>query len=231
MTTTATATTTAATNRAGTAAAAANAVVEKKKSASFGGDFDSFLTLLTTQLKNQDPTKAMDVSEMTNQLVQFASVEQQIKMNDSLGQMVALQQTGQLTAAAPLLGQTIEVAGDQLSLQGGSATLRLPAAGRATTATVEIQDAAGRAIRQLELPLDTTSRDWKWDGRDQRGNKLVDGAYRFVVSGRDLNGAAQPVTGTVLARATGLERDGTNLKLMLGSLGVGFDQVRSVGAD
>jgi len=215
----------------GTATAAANAVVEKKKSASFGGDFDSFLTLLTTQLKNQDPTKAMDVSEMTNQLVQFASVEQQIKMNDSLGQMVALQQTGQLTAAAPLLGQRIEVASDQLVLQDRSATLRLPVAGRATQATLEIQDTAGRPLFRSDIRLGDTPKDWVWDGRDSGGIRRPDGAYRFVLSGRDDNGVAQPLTGGVVARATGVERDGTNLKLMLGSLAVGFDQVRSVGAE
>jgi len=219
------------TTAAGTATAAANAAVAKKSSASFGGDFDTFLTLLTTQLKNQDPTKAMDATEMTNQLVQFASVEQQINMNDSLEQLVALQQTGQLTAAAPLLGQTIEVAGDQLSLQDHAATLRLPAAGRATQATIAIQDLAGRTVLTSDVPLGDAATSFKWDGRDSTGTRLADGAYRYVVSGRDADGFAQPLTATSLARATGVERDGTNLKLLLGSVGVGFDQVRSVSPD
>ena len=67
---------TAAVQAATTAAAPASA--QKGRSAGFGSDFDSFLTLLTTQLKNQDPTKAMDAQQMTAQLVQFAQVEQQI---------------------------------------------------------------------------------------------------------------------------------------------------------
>lgn len=213
----------------GTAAAAANSALEKTKSAGFGADFDSFLTLLTAQLKNQDPTKAMDTTEMTNQLVAFAGVEQQIKMNGSLEDLIALQQTGQLTAAAPLLGRTVEVASDKLALQDGNAILRLPAAGRATEAVLKIQDAAGRTVREATLKLNAAPGDLVWDGRDQQGKQLADGVFRFTLDGRDVNGNAAPVTATVVGRATGVERDGANsLKLLLGKLEVGFDQVQSV---
>jgi len=199
------------------------------KTTGIGTDFNTFLGLLTTQLKNQDPTKAMDTQEMTNQLVQFASVEQQISMNGNLQKLINLQQASQLTAAAPLMGKVIEVESDQLSLQGGIGTLRLPAAGAATTARVTVLDAAGRTLKQADVALGTAPSTWTWDGRNTANRQQPDGAYRIAVAGRDQAGNPQTVTPTVLAKATAAER-GSNgdLKLVLGGLAVGFDAVRSL---
>jgi flagellar basal-body rod modification protein FlgD len=195
----------------------------------FGENFDTFLTLLTTQLKNQDPTKAMDTTEMTNQLVQFAAVEQQISMNGNLEKLIALQQAAQLTAAAPLMGKEVEVESNQIALQDGVGRLRLPAAGAATAATITVSDASGRTLRTADVALGSGETEWQWDGRDANGTRLADGAYAYAVTGRDETGAAQSVTATVLARATAAERqsDG-DLKLVLGGVVVGFDAVRSI---
>ena len=105
-----------------TSATATTAAAKAKTGTGIGADFNTFLGLLTTQLKNQDPTKAMDTQEMTNQLVQFASVEQQISMNGNLDKLIGLQQAAQLTAAAPLMGKVVEVASDRIALQGGTGT-------------------------------------------------------------------------------------------------------------
>lgn len=195
----------------------------------FGENFDTFLTLLTTQLKNQDPTKAMDTTEMTNQLVQFAAVEQQISMNGNLEKLISLQQAAQLTAAAPLMGKEVEVESNQIALQDGVGRLRLPAAGAATAATITVSDASGRTLRTADVTLGSGETEWQWDGRDANGTRLADGAYAYAVTGRDETGAAQGVTATVLARATAAERqsDG-DLKLVLGGVVVGFDSVRSI---
>jgi len=199
------------------------------KTTGIGADFNTFLGLLTTQLKNQDPTKAMDTQEMTNQLVQFASVEQQVSMNGNLQKLINLQQASQLTAAAPLMGKVVEVESDQLSLQGGVGTLRLPAAGAATTARVTVLDAAGRTLKQADVALGTAPSTWSWDGRNTANRQQPDGAYRIAVAGLDQAGSPQTVTATVLAKATAAER-GSNgdLKLVLGGLSVGFDAVRSL---
>jgi len=224
------------TTTAATAATAATqdptVPVAPKKQTGIGADFNTFLSLLTTQLKNQDPTKAMDTQEMTNQLVQFASVEQQINMNSNLQKMIGLQQAAQLTAAAPLMGQVVEVESDRLSLQDGSAALRLPAAGAATTARVTVLDAAGRVLRTADVALGAQPTTWTWDGRNSIGRRQPDGAYRFAVAGRDQNDAPQTITATVLARATAAERQsstaGGDLKLLLGGVSVGFNAVRSL---
>jgi flagellar basal-body rod modification protein FlgD len=194
-----------------------------------GSDFNTFLTLLTTQLRNQDPTKAMSPEQMTAQLVQFAQVEQQIRANASLRELIGLQQGSQLIAAAPLLGRQVEVEGGRLALQGGAATLRLPAAGAVGEATVLIQDGQGRTLREERVALGKEPREWRWDGRDAAGQLLPDGAYGFaVIAGVDAAGAPQALDATALARVTGVERRGGELRLMLGGFDVGFDRVRSL---
>ncbi|MFN7305969.1 MAG: flagellar hook assembly protein FlgD, partial [Alphaproteobacteria bacterium] len=116
----------------------ANPATSTAQSSTFAGDFNTFLTLLTTQIKNQSPTDPLDTNQMTSQLVQFASVEQQIATNQNLQSILALEQASQLTASAPLIGRNVEVEAEQISLQGGVGTLELPAAGASQTALVTI---------------------------------------------------------------------------------------------
>src|SRR6187397_847500 len=89
--------------------------------ATMAKNFDSFLTLLTTQLKNQNPLDPLDTNQFTQQLVQFAQVEQQLKQNDQLATLVSLQKTAQSTAALGFVGETVVVDGSTASLANGQA--------------------------------------------------------------------------------------------------------------
>ena len=191
-------------------------------------DFNTFLTLLTTQLKNQDPTNAMDPNEMTQQLVQFAGVEQQLKMNSNLETLISVQQGSQLVSAAPLMGRTVEVESDQLALQGGQATLRLPAAGEARVVAIGVLDARGNLIRTAQVELGSTRQDWTWDGLDSNGMQRPDGAYSYVLAGAASDGSEAAVTATVLGRATGVERSSGQVRLNLGAMTVDFDKLRGL---
>ena len=86
------------------------------------GNFNAFLTLLTTQLQHQDPLSPLDTNQFTQQLVQFASVEQQINMNTSLSTLISLQQTAQATAALNFIGATVVVGGSTAQLANGQAS-------------------------------------------------------------------------------------------------------------
>ena len=86
-------------------------------------NFQTFLTLLTTQLKNQNPLDPLDTNQFTQQLVQFAQVEQQLKSNDQLSTLVSLQQTAQATQALNFVGSTAVVDGSTAALTNGSAEL------------------------------------------------------------------------------------------------------------
>jgi flagellar basal-body rod modification protein FlgD len=212
------------------AAASANAATSTAQSSKFGGDFNTFLTLLTTQIKNQSPTDPLDTNQMTNQLVQFASVEQQIAMNQNLQRLLSLEQASQLTAAAPLIGQNVEVEAEQISLQSGAGTLRLPAAGASQTALVTIRGSGDRVIHQETVQLGSAPRTWSWNGRGSDGTSMPDGAYKVSVTGVDAGGKAEALPFTTIGRVTGAERVGGDVKLLLGQLQASFDKLRSVSS-
>ncbi len=216
----ATASATATNPAAGSATAAASKTI--------AGDFNTFLKMLTTQLQNQDPTNAMDPTEMTNQLVSFAQVEQQISMNTNLNALISLQQSQSLTASADLVGRRVELSGTTLPLQGGSATVRLPVATTATAARVQVLDNNGTILRSETVPLGKSATEWAWNGRTDAGTRLADGAYTYSVVGVGPNGSTVPLTGTALADVTGVQRHGNVLQLMFGPTGIGMDQVVSV---
>jgi flagellar basal-body rod modification protein FlgD len=191
-------------------------------------DLGTFLTLLTTQLRNQDPTTPMDTETLTQQLVQFASVEQQMAGNTTLTQLLELQQAGQLAGTADLVGRRVTLETETLPLQGGRAEVTLPRAGKAQQAVLEVRDAAGSVVRTATLPLGAAPTSWTWDGRDARGQQRPDGAYRVTVSGRGADGATTPVTFGVTGLVTGAVRQDGALMLRLGPASVGFDKLREV---
>src|SRR3954471_19803824 len=101
---------------------ASGASLTSTAGSTLAGNFQTFLTLLTTQLKNQNPLDPLDTNQFTSQLVQFAQVEQQLKSNDQLSTLVSLQQTAQNTAALEFVGQTVGVAGATAPLSNGVAS-------------------------------------------------------------------------------------------------------------
>lgn len=212
------------------AAASANAATSTAQSSKFGGDFNTFLTLLTTQIKNQSPTDPLDTNQMTNQLVQFASVEQQIAMNQNLQRLLSLEQTSQLTASAPLIGQKVSVEAEQITLQSGTGALNLPAAGASQTALVTIRGSGDRVMRQETVPLGNAPKTWSWDGKGADGLALPDGAYKVSVTGVSIGGKPEALPFTTVGKVTGAERAGGDLKLLLGQLQVSFDKLRNVNS-
>ncbi len=191
------------------------------------GNFQTFLTLLMTQLQNQDPTNPLDTNEFTSQLVQFASVEQQIATNRSLGQLIDLTQSGQVLQSSAMVGRQVEVASDRLSLQDGSATVKFTAATDAPV-TVVVTNSAGAKVSETLVQASTGSNQWTWDGRNSNGAQLRDGAYGVVVIGSNADGSAKALPFTVLGTATGVEQKDNAIKLQMGGLTVDFDKVKSV---
>src|SRR3954452_8242996 len=85
------------------------------------GNFQTFLTLLTTQLKNQNPLDPLDTNQFTQQLVQFAQVEQQLKQNEQLTTLIAIEKSAQATTALAFVGSTVAVDGQTTALANGKA--------------------------------------------------------------------------------------------------------------
>jgi len=151
------------------------------------GNFQTFLSLLTTQLKNQNPLDPLDTNQFTAQLVQFAQVEQQLKSNDQLATLVSLQQSAQATQALNFVGNTVAVDGQTAQLKNGSASWSFNMA-KPATATVTITNSAGATVYTGSYTVQTGQQNFAWDGRDNGGTLQPDGTYKLSVVAKDANG-------------------------------------------
>ena len=132
-------------------------------------DLNRFLNLLVTQLKNQDPLDPMDSSEFTSQLVQFASVEQQIFQNSNLETLVELQQTNQISSMVDFIDKVVEVDGTSFPLENSAAEFTYTMPQGARSASVIIRDSSGLSVLQRDANLDAGQHTFDWDGKDKFG--------------------------------------------------------------
>ena len=158
------------------------------------GNFQTFLSLLTTQLKNQNPLDPLDTNQFTSQLVQFAQVEQQLKSNDQLATLVSLQKSAQSTQALEYVGQTVAVEGTTAPLKDGSATWLLSAK-KAATATITIKSSTGQTVYSTTKSLSADSaQSFVWDGKDSSDLQWPDGNYTISVTAQDTSGQTVAVS-------------------------------------
>jgi len=179
--------------------------------------------MLMTQLQNQDPTSPMDTNSFTTELVQFASVEQQINTNSSLTQLISLTQSGQMMQSAGMMGKTVQLTANEIPLQSGSGALSFtaPSAG---TATITVSDNTGNILLANTVTTTAGSNSWSWNGQDAQGNKLSDGTYNVAVTGSGATALPFTVAGTV----TGVVNNSGTLNLQLGTMTAPFSSVESV---
>ncbi|MBT8472514.1 MAG: hypothetical protein KJN99_07905 [Marinicaulis sp.] len=161
-------------------------------------DFDTFLTLLTTQLRNQDPLEPLDTEKFTEQLVQFAGVEQSIQTNQHLEALLALQTASSNETALAMVGRIANVETDVATLTNESArwTYELPA--NAAASNVNVVDARGAVVAVLNGAATPGQHNVIWDGKMNNGGRAPEGAYRLVIDAIDADGA--PVSTSITSR-------------------------------
>jgi flagellar basal-body rod modification protein FlgD len=196
--------------------------------ASLADTFDTFLALLTTQLKNQNPLDPMESEQFTQQLVQFAGVEQSINSNKKLDQLVQLQTSNQLNGAVSYIGRSVEVVADQLMLDNGGAKITYGLDGKAAKTIISIVDTAGRTVRTLNGETDAGRHEFAWDGRDTNGAELPDGVYNFSVVAVDADETTVDTVTASVGQVTGIEIVDGAVTLNIGELGVPFDAIFAV---
>jgi flagellar basal-body rod modification protein FlgD len=179
------------------------------------GDYDSFLLLLTTQLKNQDPLAPLDATQFVSQLSQFASVEQMIVSNQKLDQIVSSLGANSILADIGLIGRTVEVSGSAAELRDGSLSLTYSLAKDAEQAAVVIRDADGNIVRQLPVSTTAGEHGLTWDGTDEDGDQLEDGTYTFTFGAADAEGKPVATQSDVTAAVMRVETTSSGSSLVL----------------
>jgi flagellar basal-body rod modification protein FlgD len=194
--------------------------------------FDTFLTLLTTQLQYQDPLNPMDTSEFTSQLVEFTGVEQAISTNQKLEQLIALQTDTQLTDAVGFIGKTVDSDGIILMLQDGEATITYDLGANADKANILIIDELGNTVRTLKLENSADRKvghhEIEWDGLDDDGDPLDDGLYGFLVTAIDADEVPVPLVQGTSGKVSGVKMVNGVVTLEIGELEVALSDVLGI---
>ena len=153
------------------------AAAQTKKSANNLG-IDEFLTLMTTQLKNQDPMKPLDGTAFIAQLAQFGAVSGIQQMQTSMETLAASLRSAQALNGATLVGRDVLAPADGVNFTAGvpvSGEMDVPAG--ASTVEVRITDAAGAVVRQMTVPVVDGAARFTWDGLRSDGVAAASGAY------------------------------------------------------
>lgn len=199
-------------------------------SASLVENYEMFLTLLTEQLKHQDPLDPLDSNEFVSQLVEFSSVEQLIEQTASLEDLVAIQAGDSASAAVDYLGQIATLDDPRAPLTGGSAEWLLNASAPVDGASVAIEDASGRVVFETTLDLEAGEQSFEWDGLDANGNALPDGAYTLSIGAQDIDGEPVGVDVGGIGLVTGVDLSADQPSLIMGGLTVPVSSARSITA-
>ena len=170
-------------------------------------NFETFLSLLTSQLKNQDPLSPVDSNQFTAQLTQMAGVEQQLLTNELLKSLVSAQGGGDLASASNYIGKDATAAWSATKFKDGKADWSYEVASNADSVKLEVLDGSGNVVWSGDAPAKTTGvHEFSWDGDATTGNDgQEDQVYTLKVVAKDAAGGAIDAQVLTRGRITGVE--------------------------
>ena len=201
-------------------------------SSTIASNFDTFLQLLTAQLQNQNPLDPLDTNQFTQQLVQFSSVEQQLKTNQFLE---ALIQSNELTAASNATTQALSFIGKEVTasttlsdLSNGKATWIYSAESTAPHSIITVKDAEGNTVYSEEVAMVAGEHRFEWDGVGSDGETKEDGVYQIHIDARDKDGNNVEVTTEMAGNVDSVDFSGDEPFLVVGSAYIALSSVSRV---
>jgi len=206
------------------------AAAQAKKSANNLG-IDEFLTLMTTQLKNQDPMKPLDGTAFIAQLAQFGAVSGIQQMQTSMETLAASLRSTQALNGATLVGREVLAPTDTLNHTAGvSATGEVEVPEGIANVDIRITNSAGEVVRQMTVPATDGIARFTWDGMGDDGASAASGSYDIEALGT-IGSTTESLNILLAGRVSSVSIDanGAGLTLNTGTLGpVAMADVRRV---
>jgi flagellar basal-body rod modification protein FlgD len=176
---------------------------------------DRFMTLLVTQMKNQDPLNPLDNAQVTSQLAQLSTVTGINKLNNTLETMMSNAQVSQSLQASSLIGHDVLVSGSEIHFDGSAGYFGVELPASADNLTVTISDSAGNPLRQISLGKQNEGIiPLSWDGYSDTGTRAASGDYKFTVSATT-GGESATVNTLSLEKINSITSGATGVKLNL----------------
>jgi len=200
-----------------------------KARASLAGDMDAFLLLLVTQLKNQDPLSPLEPTEFTNQLVNFAGVEQQIATNDNIEKLLSVQNAVLASAVIGFVGKEVVAdTGGKLPLQNGEATFEYTLGSSASNVVMTISDDEGRILFTKAGETGVGKHEVIWDGKDGKDQTMPDGSYNLAITPLAFSGETIEHTIRVKAVITGISLANGETKMDASGVTIPFEKIETI---
>lgn len=192
-------------------------------------NFDTFLNILTTQLRNQNPLDPLDTNQFTQQLVQFTGVEQQLKTNEFLETLMLSTQNTAKSEAVSYIGKQVTASGKTGELTDDKAVFwDYNAEAAVANATVTIKNANGQVVYSETGSLNAGPGTFRWDGKTSDGNVAANGIYTIDIKGTNLKGNTVDVTTASVGIVTGVDFTGDVPILTVGTRKVAITDVTDV---
>lgn len=193
--------------RAASSTSQASSTQGQSKANIFGANKDDFLKLFLAQLQHQDPMNAQDPSQMMQQMTQFGQLEQLMNLNASSDDLKALNQSQQSAQAVAFVGKQVSAYGDKLYVSGADkGKIAYDLAAPAQEVVAEVYNTANQKVRTLSFanqPAGASTQSF--DGLNDAGQILPDGAYRVKVTGKNADGTLVTALPLAIGRVNSLE--------------------------
>jgi len=201
--------------------------------ASIANNYQTFLSLLTTQLANQDPLSPMDTTQFTSQLTQMTGVEQQLLTNQLLQQLVNQSQTSNgIENAVGLIGKTVTVDGSSATLSGGTATWNFNLPSTPSSLTLSVVDSSHNVVWTGAVqPNGSGAQSFTWDGKNQSGQQVADGGtYTLTIAAKDASGQTITPNTSLQGSATAVQQVGGQTMVTVGGAQVPLSSIVGVSS-
>lgn len=196
--------------------------------AALAGNFDTFLNLLTTQLKNQSPLDPLNTNEFTQQLVQFAGIEQQMRSNENLTALISATRANAVAGALGLVGATVTADGSNARYAGSTMAWNVQVPRSVTNALVTITDSSGAVVASERRSFAAGNQSYSWNGRTSAGAAAIYGEYKINVTAFDPAGQPVPISAIVEGVVGKVDVSGTEPMFSVGNVTVPLSKVKTI---
>ncbi|HZV99098.1 MAG TPA: flagellar hook assembly protein FlgD [Methylophilaceae bacterium] len=188
-----------------------------------------FMTLLVTQMRNQDPLNPMDNAQMTSQLAQLSTVTGIEKLNASLQSLIDNVRSGQSYQASSMIGRNVLVPGNVLQLSGNASKFGVELPTNVDSLNITIRNASGTVVKEMALGAQKAGVvPLNWNGFNAEGVSQADGQYKFEVSA---TAAGQKIGSILLSygQVAGIANTGSGVTLNIKDVGAAsMDDIRQI---
>ena len=188
-----------------------------------------FLTLLTSELQNQNPLAATSTTDLMNQLTSYANFTEQQSTNSSMSSLASAFASLVTLNSVNYIGHTVEAKTDTSMLSNGSAKYGYTLSSAAANVTISIKDSAGKTVWTGSGTGNAGSNSFTWDGKDSSGTQLADGGkYTMSVTATDAAGNSVFSYATITGKVTGIDASTSTPSLTVNGVSVSASNIIGV---